>query len=60
MKKLNLKIIHLKTIQVNWSVHCAADSIIFQYIIIIIIIIVIIIIIIIIIIVIIIIIIIII
>ena len=33
LKKLNLKITHLKTVQVNWFVHCADDSIILPYII---------------------------
>ena len=32
LKNLNLKITHVKAIQVNWSAHCAADSIILPYI----------------------------
>ena len=32
LKKLNLKITHVKTIQVNWSAHCAANSIMIPYI----------------------------
>ena len=28
LKKLKLKITHLKTVQVNWSAHCADDSVV--------------------------------